>query len=42
MILRERQEGPKLRDKKRNIVGPVEVGRKVNKAKMDAGVKLKH
>jgi len=38
MILRERQEGPKLGDKKRNIVRPVEAGRKVNKVKMDAGV----
>jgi len=40
-IFRERQEGPKLGGKKRDIVGPVEAGRKVNKVKMDAGVKLK-
>ena len=33
MMLRERLEGPKLGGKKRNIVGPVEAGRMVNKVK---------
>jgi len=41
-IFRERLEGSKLGGKKRNIVRPVEAGKKVNKVKMDAGVKLKH
>ena len=41
-IFRERQEGPELGGKKRNTVRPVEAGRKENKVKMDAGVKLKH
>jgi len=42
MMFGEWQEGSKLGGKKRNIIGPVEAGRKVNKVKMYAGVKSKH
>ena len=41
-IFRERLEGSKLGGRKRNNVRQVEAGRKENKVKMDAGVKLKH